>query len=135
MSGVCVTFDNTALRWDTSALGAAFDPAGKPHPELTDRIGAWLDDCQPALRGGNCWIGGWYNPANGKMELNLTAVFRSEHREAAEQFGRFQGQVAVYDLDIAAAGAGNPVAPVGSGGETDWTPPPPPRRRRLLRTR
>ena len=69
------------------------------------------------------------------MELNLTAVFRSEHREADEQFGRFQGQVAVYDLDIAAADTGNPVAPVGSGGETDWTPPPPPRRRRLLRTR
>ena len=123
-SGVCVTLDNTALKWDVSSLGTAFDPqSGEPRQELLRHIGLWLQDCDVALRSGNCWIGGWHNPQTGEMELNLTTVFRAEHRNEARAFGHLQGQVAVYDLDVAAYDRNAAAIKVGSGGETPWSPP------------
>jgi hypothetical protein len=47
-------------------------------------------------------IGGWHNPADGKLEVNVTVVFPNTERAAAEQFAADNDQIAMADLDAIA---------------------------------
>lgn len=96
--GVCVALDTTPLRWEENSLGPAFGANGQANQVFREMLTEWVEYWQPAL-GEGAWIGGWRNGETGALEVNLTFVFRPEHKEEAVNFAILQGQKSVYDLE------------------------------------
>lgn len=93
-AGICVALDTTPLH-----TPEGFQADNEAHIEVfRDRLVEWLESMRPVLETGSVWIGGWRQP-DGTMEVNLTCVFRPEHRHKAIRFGRLQDQKAVWDLE------------------------------------
>jgi hypothetical protein len=90
---------------------------GKPTAALKrlviDRIDAAVaTEVPPGTRRA---LGGWHNPADSKIEVNVTAVF--DDRDAALRFARDQDQIAMADLAAIAAGDwGNAIIDTGGTG-------------------
>ena len=115
-SGICVAFDTTHMTWNEDMQGAALDSEGRPSRAFLNRLSNWVNTWRPVLDSGNVWIGGWYAEDSGELEINLTFVFRSEHREQAIQFGEMQDQQAVFDLES------KELILTGGSGGTAWEP-------------
>lgn len=84
----------------------AFDKHQRPTRQLVDlvrdRINASVDFEAPD--GTVKAIGGWHNPGDGKVEVNVTVVFPAGQRDAAFEFAREQDQIALADLDAISRG-------------------------------
>lgn len=84
----------------------AFDTDGNPSKALVrmtrDRLDAAMTTDTPA--GTRKAIGGWHNPDDSKVEVNVTAVFGADRRDAAIAFARDNDQIAIADLDAIARG-------------------------------
>lgn len=96
--GIAVALDGT----DRLKVAAdAFDSRGRPKAALVnmvvDRINAAMSANLP--KGVKPALGGWHNPADGKLEINVTAVFPPGQRQRAIRFGRAQNQISILDLD------------------------------------
>lgn len=63
---------------------------------IRDRIGAALRASAPA--GTTVAIGGWHNPADGKLEVNVTVVFPPNKKAAAMKFAQANDQIAMARL-------------------------------------
>jgi hypothetical protein len=78
----------------------AYMPDGSVNPRLRalvrDRIGAALGTTPP--HGTKVATGGWHNPADGKLEVNVTIVFPPNKRAAAEKFARKNDQISMARL-------------------------------------
>lgn len=77
------------------------------------------------------YAGGWYNPENALYYFDSTRLFPEDRLEDALQFGRENGQQAVYILST-----GTEIAVDGAGGaeaipDTEKSPSPPPGRENL----
>jgi hypothetical protein len=95
--GIAVALDGT----DRLRVAAdSFDSRGRPKAALVnmvvDRINAAMSTNLP--RGTQPALGGWHNPADGKLEINVTAVFPPGQRARAIRFGREQNQISILDL-------------------------------------
>ena len=110
-AGICVALDTTPLH-----TPEGFQADNEAHIEVfRDRLVEWLESMRPVLETGSVWIGGWRQP-DGTMEVNLTCVFRPEHRHKAIRFGRLQDQKAVWDLEDEQGGG----IDTHGGGGTTW---------------
>jgi hypothetical protein len=97
----------------------AYLPDGSVNPKLRalvrDRIGAALRVSPPP--GAKVAIGGWHNPADGKLEVNVTVVFPPNKRAAAMKFAQKNDQISMARLhdpfDIISTG--------GTGGDRSVT--------------
>ena len=115
-SGIPIAFDHTCLIWDQDQAGPAFDPAGLPTQALRLHVRDWVRDFAPTIAAGRVWIGAWTDPETRCPEINLSYVFRPEHRNAARVFGGLQAQAAGYDLD-----RGEDI-PTYGGNDSPWVP-------------
>lgn len=92
----------------------AFQPGGAPSKAMVsvvrDRIDAALKMQPPA--GTKIALGAWHNPADGKIEVNVTVVFPPTQRRKAEAFGKAQDQIAMFSLH-----EGDTIMLGGSGGD------------------
>jgi hypothetical protein len=99
---------------DKLVAGASAFKDGKPSPQLVsmvrDRINAAIGTNPP--KGTKVGIGGWNNPADGKVEVNVTVVFPKTQREKAIKFAQEQDQIAIYGLHN-----GDLIMTGGTGGE------------------
>lgn len=112
------------LGTDKLIVGAdAFQRNGKPTKALQrmiqDRIDAAVGTEVPD--GTTRALGAWNNPADGKIEINVTAVFPATERAAALEYARDQDQIAMANLDAITAGDwGNAIIDTGgTGGNRD----------------
>lgn len=84
----------------------SFDSRGRPKAALVnmvvDRINAAMSTELPD--GTNPALGGWHNPGDGKLEINVTAVFPANRRSEAIRFAKQQNQIAIANLDAIARG-------------------------------
>ena len=92
----------------------AFGPDGKPSAKLVklvqNRLTAAMRTKPPA--GTKVALGGWHNPDDGKIEINVTVVF-PRHREAqATKFAQAQDQIAMFALH-----KGEVIMTGGTGGD------------------
>ena len=87
---------------------------GKPSPKLVnivrDRINAALSTNPP--RGTRVALGGWHNPADGKIEINVTVVFPRHQQDRAVRFAKEQDQIAIFALH-----SGDLIMTGGTGGD------------------
>lgn len=110
-AGICVALDTTPLHTPKNFRPGNEDDLAGFQVELAN----WVQEMWPVLETGNVWIGGWRQP-DGTMEVNLTCVFRPEHRHKAIRFGRMQDQKAVWDLEDEQGGG----IDTHGGGGTTW---------------
>ena len=84
----------------------AFDRNGRPTPRikrmLVDRIDAAMSTAVP--EGTKRAVGAWHNPDDGKIEINVTAVFPSDQYDAAFSFAQAEDQISMANLDAITAG-------------------------------
>lgn len=102
-SGYAVALSNA----DRLVVAAdAFDRNNKPTDQLKrlvrDRIEAAVRTGVP--EGTVRAVGAWHNPADGKIEVNVTAVFPADQRDAAVAFAQAHDQIAIANLDAITAG-------------------------------
>ena len=101
----------------------AYDTNGRPTEKikrmLVDRIDAAMST--PVPEGTKRSIGAWHNPDDGKIEINVTAVFPSGQRDAALSFAQANDQISMANLDAITAGDwDNAIVPTGgTGGARD----------------
>jgi len=78
-----------------------FDADGNPNPKLTelikDRLAAATKTRIP--KGTEVALGGWHNPKDGKVEINVTVVFPPNERSRAFAFAQKQNQLSMAQLD------------------------------------
>ena len=74
---------------------------------IRERIGAAVRATAPA--GTTVAIGGWHNPADGKLEVNVTVVFPPNKKAAAIKFAKANDQIAIARLH-------DPFAIIDTGG-------------------
>ena len=120
-SGVCVALDNSPLMWG-SDQGNAFDESGEPNDAFAEKVGEWLADFEPALASGDVWVGGWVDPVDGTVEMNVTCVFDAACEDLGQAFGELQDQQSVYVIGSGSQ-EGRLVNTYGSGG-SPWQPRP-----------
>lgn len=95
-SGYAVALDGS----DRLVLGSSAFKDGKPSKKLVsivrDRIDAALQAKPP--KGVKVAIGGWHNPDDGKIEVNVTLVFPRGKENQAIAFAKEQNQIAIFAL-------------------------------------
>ena len=78
----------------------AYLPDGSVHPKLkafiVDRLKALSSITPP--HGARLAIGGWHNPADGVLEINITVVFPSNEGKRAAAFARKGDQISMAHL-------------------------------------
>lgn len=93
---------------------SGFDANGKPSTKLVrlvrERITAAAKTKPP--KGTKLALGGWHNPADGKIEVNVTVVFPKNKKAQALEFAKQQDQIALFSLH-----EGQVVMTGGTGGE------------------
>lgn len=91
-----------------------FDAEGNPSPKLValvrNRISAAMGAEHP--KGTKVALGGWHNPDDGKIEINVTVVFPKTKEQQAIKFAQEQDQIALFALH-----RGEVVMTGGTGGE------------------
>lgn len=94
----------------------AFDSTGKPSAKLVglvrERISAAIKSAHPA--GTKLALGGWHNPEDGKIEINVTVVFPKNKKAEALNFAKQQDQIALFSLH-----QGDVIMTGGTGGNRD----------------
>lgn len=114
-----------ALKGTDRLLLAAdsFDADGNPTRELVRLTRERLDAARSSTApdGTEMALGGWHNPADGKVEVNVTVVFPSGDEATARQFAQDNDQIAMANLDAIAAGDwDNAIVDTGgTGGDRD----------------
>lgn len=87
---------------------------GQPSEALVrivrDRITASVNTPRPP--GTKLALGGWHNPEDGKIEINVTVVFPKNREAAAMEFARQQDQIAIFALH-----RGEVIMTGGTGGD------------------
>jgi hypothetical protein len=101
----------------------SFDADGEPTAELIDLTMERIEAAKAAapVDGTELALGGWHNPADGKVEVNVTFVFPADAEARARQFAVDNDQIAMANLDAIAAGdwANAIVNTGGTGGDRD----------------
>ena len=91
-----------------------FDSKGNPSPKLValvkDRISAAMGAEHP--KGTKVALGGWHNPDDDKIEINVTVVFPKTREQQAIKFAKEQDQIALFALH-----RGEVVMTGGTGGD------------------
>ena len=81
---------------------ALFDSEGRPSQEfqalVQDRVAA-LQSALPSLpKGVQHALGGWHNPDDGKVEVNISVVFPPTQQAAAMKFAKANDQISMARL-------------------------------------
>lgn len=84
----------------------AFDSNGRPNEQLKRLVRDRIDAAHatPIPEGTTLALGAWHNPADGKIEVNVTAVFPADQRDAALAYAQAQDQIAMANLNAITAG-------------------------------
>ena len=92
----------------------AFGADGKPSAKLVSLVRGRIDAAMKtkAPSGAKTAIGGWHNPDDGKIEVNVTAVFPKTHRESAISFAKLNDQIAIFSIH-----EGQTIMTGGTGGD------------------
>jgi hypothetical protein len=96
-SGFSVAIDKSDLLIDSKD---AYMPDGSVNPKLRsmikDRLKAALGTKPP--KGAKVALGGWHNPKDGKIEINVSIVFPKGQEAAARKFAVANNQIAMARL-------------------------------------
>lgn len=119
-SGFAVAIDGS----DTLlSAGAAFGPRGGLTPELKKAMRAGVRNAVQAavklnIEGAKVAIGGWHNPKDGMIEINVSVVFPPTQagRVQARRYAKANDQIAMYDLATF-----KKISTGGSGGQSRAT--------------
>lgn len=78
---------------------------GTPSPATLSIIARWLGHMAPALESGHAWVGGFLHPADdederaGQFEINVTILFKPEHRDEAFSCSTYWDQKSMWTFD------------------------------------
>ena len=95
---------------------SSFASGETPHDDTRALMTAWLDMMMPAFDSGHAWVGG-YMHSDGRLELNVTVLFKPEFRAEAIHCceGWDQVEMWTFDKDHQDGGYATPTGGEGGG--------------------